>query len=88
MEPRTTLLRDAGVIYHLQRQAGADYWRAWMLGQELQVMKGHMGDYWRCKKLRNSLRNMLLILTEKLNMNNVAHDPPVFLIPAKYYSNK
>ena len=55
-----------GVIYHLQRQAGADYWRAWMLGQELQVMEGHMGDYWICKKLRNSLRNMLLILTEKI----------------------
>ena len=45
-EPRTNLLKDAGVIYHSQGPAGVDYWRAWMLGQELQVMEGHMGDYW------------------------------------------
>lgn len=45
-EPRTDKLMDAGVLYHSQGEAGVDYWRAWMLSQEFQVMEGHFGDYW------------------------------------------
>ena len=45
-EPRTEKLMDAGVLYHSQGKAGVDYWRAWMLSQEFQIMEGHFGDYW------------------------------------------
>lgn len=45
-EPRTKLLRDTGVLYHSIGECGAEYWRTWMLSQELQIMEGHMGDYW------------------------------------------
>jgi hypothetical protein len=45
-EPRTDKLMDAGVLYHSQGEAGVDYWRAWMLSQEFQIMEGHFGDYW------------------------------------------
>ncbi|PSR53961.1 DUF1080 domain-containing protein [Adhaeribacter arboris] len=45
-EPRTNLLKDSGVLYHSIGESGKDYWRAWMLGQEFQIMEGHMGDYW------------------------------------------
>ena len=44
--PRTRLLRDSGVLYHSVGEPGVDWWRSWMLSQELQVMEGHMGDYW------------------------------------------
>jgi hypothetical protein len=44
--PRTKLLKDSGILYHSVGPYGADYWRSWMLGQELQIMRGHMGDYW------------------------------------------
>jgi len=44
--PRMDKLRDTGICYHSVGPAGADYWRAWMLSQEFQVMEGHMGDYW------------------------------------------
>ncbi len=44
--PRKNLLRDTGILYHSNGQAGAEYWRTWMLSQEFQIMEGHMGDYW------------------------------------------
>ncbi len=44
--PRTDKLKDSGVLYHSIGEAGKDYWRAWMLSQEFQIMEGHMGDYW------------------------------------------
>jgi len=44
--PREQLLKDTGILYHSVGEYGADYWRSWMLGQELQIMRGHMGDYW------------------------------------------
>ncbi len=44
--PRTDKLKDSGILYHSIGEAGVDYWRAWMLSQEFQVMEGHMGDYW------------------------------------------
>ncbi|MEO0571056.1 MAG: DUF1080 domain-containing protein [Bacteroidota bacterium] len=44
-EPRKQKLKDSGVLYHSIGDMGADYWRSWMLSQELQVMEGHTGDY-------------------------------------------
>jgi hypothetical protein len=45
-EPRKDKLRDSGILYHSTGEAGAEYWRTWMLSQEFQIMEGHMGDYW------------------------------------------
>lgn len=45
-EPRQDMLRDAGILYHSIGEAGAEYWRTWMLSQEFQIMEGHMGDFW------------------------------------------
>ncbi|MDR6563325.1 MULTISPECIES: DUF1080 domain-containing protein [unclassified Arcicella] len=45
-EPRKNSLRDSGILYHSIGEAGAEYWRSWMLSQEFQIMEGHMGDYW------------------------------------------
>lgn len=45
-EPRKDKLMDAGILYHSQGDCGVDYWRAWMLSQEFQLMEGHFGDYW------------------------------------------
>lgn len=44
--PRLAMLKDSGILYHSIGEAGVDYWRAWMLSQEFQIMEGHMGDYW------------------------------------------
>ncbi|GGB81960.1 hypothetical protein GCM10011325_06810 [Dyadobacter sediminis] len=45
-EPRQDKLRDSGILYHSKGEAGAEYWRTWMLSQEFQIMEGHMGDFW------------------------------------------
>ncbi|CCH53184.1 protein of unknown function DUF1080 [Fibrisoma limi BUZ 3] len=45
-EPRKDKLRDSGILYHSNGEAGAEYWRSWMLSQEFQIMEGHMGDFW------------------------------------------
>lgn len=45
-EPRMNKLRDSGILYHSTGEAGAEYWRTWMLSQEFQIMEGHMGDFW------------------------------------------
>ncbi len=44
--PRIGKLKDSGILYYSQGEAGVDYWRAWMLSQEFQIMQGHIGDYW------------------------------------------
>ncbi|MBE9583716.1 DUF1080 domain-containing protein [Mucilaginibacter sp. JRF] len=44
--PRLNEPKDSGIIYHSNGTAGIDYWRSWMLGQEMQVMEGGCGDYW------------------------------------------
>ncbi|AXT60245.1 DUF1080 domain-containing protein [Aquimarina sp. AD10] len=44
--PRKSLLKDSGILYHSIGPMGAEYWRSWMLSQEFQIMEGHMGDYW------------------------------------------
>ncbi len=43
---RKNKLKDSGILYHSYGPHGAEYFRSWMLGQEFQVMEGHMGDYW------------------------------------------
>ena len=58
-EPRTDKLMDAGVLYHSQGEAGVDYWRAWMLSQEFQVMEGHFGDYWNIANAAIDIRAYL-----------------------------
>ncbi|QIA08771.1 3-keto-disaccharide hydrolase [Draconibacterium halophilum] len=45
-DPRKSLLKDSGILYHSIGSLGAEYWRTWMLSQEFQVMEGHLGDYW------------------------------------------
>jgi len=44
--PRKDLLKDSGILYHSVGPHGAEFWRSWMQAQELQIMEGHMGDYW------------------------------------------
>jgi hypothetical protein len=46
-EPRKDKLRDTGILYHSIGEAGAEWWRTWMLSQEFQIMEGHTGDYWK-----------------------------------------
>ncbi len=55
-EPRRNLLRDSGILYHSIGECGVDYWRAWMLSQEFQVMEGHMGDFWSQKNSAEDIR--------------------------------
>lgn len=45
-QPRQSMLKDSGILYHSQGPMAAEYWRSWMLSQEFQIMEGHMGDYW------------------------------------------
>jgi len=44
--PRLDKLKDSGILYHSIGEAGAEYFRSWMLSQEFQIMEGHMGDFW------------------------------------------
>ena len=44
--PRLTKLKDSGILYHAIGEHGQEYFRAWMLSQEFQIMEGHIGDYW------------------------------------------
>lgn len=45
-EPRLDEPKDSGILYHSQGECGVDYWRAWMLSQEMQIIENGMGDYW------------------------------------------
>jgi hypothetical protein len=73
--PRTELLRDSGVLYHSIGESGAEYWRSWMLSQELQIMEGHMGDYWAQATSAVDIRAFL----PEGNMNPVASERQPFL---------
>lgn len=44
--PRLEEDMDSGILYHSQGKCGVDYWRSWMLSQELQIIEKSMGDYW------------------------------------------
>lgn len=67
-EPRTDKLKDSGILYHSIGENGVDYWRAWKLSQEFQIMEGHMGDYWN---IANSAIDIRAFLSEG-QMNSVA----------------
>lgn len=74
-EPRTEKLRDSGILYHSVGEAGVDYWRAWMLSQEFQVMEGHMGDFW---SIANSTIDIKAFIPEG-KMNTVASEKQPFI---------
>jgi hypothetical protein len=73
--PRTDKLHDSGILYHSVGPAGVDYWRAWMLSQEFQIMEGHMGDYW---SIGGSAVDIRAFLPEGM-MNAVADKSRPFL---------
>ncbi|RDV15305.1 DUF1080 domain-containing protein [Pontibacter diazotrophicus] len=73
--PRTNKLKDSGVLYHSIGESGKDYWRAWMLSQEFQIMEGHMGDYWT---IASSAIDVRAYIPEG-DMNTVASTKQPFL---------
>ncbi|WP_161888235.1 3-keto-disaccharide hydrolase [Pontibacter russatus] len=73
--PRMDKLKDSGVLYHSIGESGVDYWRAWMLSQEFQIMEGHMGDYWT---IANSAMDVRAYIPEG-DMNTVASTRQPFL---------
>lgn len=73
-EPRKNKLKDSGILYHSVGEAGAEYWRSWMLSQEFQVMEGHMGDFW-CQA--NSAIDIRSFPSESV-MNRVADEKQPF----------
>jgi hypothetical protein len=74
-DPRRNLLKDSGVLYHSIGESGVDYWRAWMLSQEFQIMEGHMGDYWNIGTSAIDIRSFL----PEGEMNSVADAKQPFL---------
>lgn len=46
-QPRLDLELDTGILYHAIGEHGVDYWKAWALSQELQIMEGQTGDWWQ-----------------------------------------
>jgi hypothetical protein len=74
-EPRTKKLKDSGILYHSIGQSGVDYWRAWMLAQEFQIMEGHMGDYWNIATSAIDIRAYL----PEGKMNSIANAKQPFL---------
>lgn len=73
--PRTEKLKDSGVLYHSIGESGVDYWRAWMLSQEFQIMEGHMGDYWTIASSATDIRAYI----PEGDMNTVASIRQPFL---------
>ena len=73
--PRLAKLKDSGILYHSQGESGKDYWRAWMLSQEFQIMEGHIGDYW---SIANSAIDVKAFIPEG-DMNTVADHTQAFL---------
>ena len=62
-------------MYHSIGEPGADHWRAWMLSQELQIMEGHMGDYWN---IANSAIDIRAFSPEG-KMNPIANERQPFV---------
>ena len=73
--PREDKLRDTGILYHSIGECGVDYWRAWMLSQEFQIMEGHMGDYWSIANSNIDIRSYI----GEGTMNPVANEKQPFL---------
>lgn len=45
--PRLTEPLDTGILYHVVGDHGVDYWKAWALSQEFQIMEHSVGDWWQ-----------------------------------------
>lgn len=45
--PRMTEPLDTGILYHVIGEHGVDYWKAWALSQEFQIMEHNTGDWWQ-----------------------------------------
>lgn len=45
-EPRLAENRDSGILYFSRGDFGVDYWKAWALSQEFQVVEHGLGEYW------------------------------------------
>jgi len=45
--PRLTEPLDTGILYHVIGDHGVDYWKAWALSQEFQIMEHSVGDWWQ-----------------------------------------
>ncbi len=46
-KPRLDLELDSGILYHAIGEHGVDYWKAWALSQEFQIIEGGNGDWWQ-----------------------------------------
>jgi hypothetical protein len=73
--PRIGKLKDSGILYFSQGPSGVDYWRAWMLSQEFQIMEGHTGDYWNISTSAADIRAFL----PEGKMNSIADPSQPFL---------
>jgi hypothetical protein len=78
-EARAGKLMDAGILYYSQGPCGADYWRAWMLSQEFQLMEGHFGDYWN---IANSAIDIRAFLPEGTMNAAAGHQQPFLSVGA------
>lgn len=58
--PREELPLDSGILYHGIGEHGVDYWRAWPLSQEFQIVEqgvdGTTGDWWKIADSRIAIR--------------------------------
>lgn len=72
--PRESLLKDSGILYHAIGEHGKEYWRSWMISQEFQIMRGHIGDYWN---QGNSAIDIRAFIPEHI-MNPVADESQDF----------
>ncbi|MEM8528762.1 MAG: DUF1080 domain-containing protein [Bacteroidota bacterium] len=72
---RKDLLKDSGILYHSIGPMAVEYWRAWMLSQEFQIMEGHTGDFW---SQANSAIDIRAYKPES-NLDPMAHESQDYL---------
>ncbi|MEN0051320.1 MAG: DUF1080 domain-containing protein, partial [Bacteroidota bacterium] len=72
---RKDLLKDSGILYHSTGPMAVEYWRAWMLSQEFQIMEGHTGDFW---SQANSAIDIRAYKPES-NLDPMAHESQDYL---------
>lgn len=72
---RKDLLKDSGILYHSVGPNAVEYWRAWMLSQEFQIMEGHTGDFW---SQANSVMDVRAYQPESV-MDPMAHELQDFI---------
>lgn len=58
--PRLQLPLDTGILYHGTGEHGVDYWKAWPLSQEFQIIEhgteGSTGDWWKIAHSQIAIR--------------------------------